>query len=41
MLENLSDALIGLGRALQVLMGPDLLADVLTLQNIVSLHSDK
>lgn len=31
MLKHLSDALVGLGRALEVLVGTDLLADLLTL----------
>lgn len=32
MLENLSDALVGLGRALEILVGANLLADLLTLR---------
>jgi hypothetical protein len=32
MLENLTNALVGLGRALKILVGADLLANLLTLE---------
>ncbi len=36
MLKHLTDALVGLGGALEVLVGANLLADLLTLRNSVS-----
>ncbi len=36
MLEHLSDALVGLGRALEILVGADLLTDLLALVTCVS-----
>lgn len=39
MLKHLADALVGPGRALEVLVGADLLADFLTLKRSVSIFT--